>query len=101
MPSFNIFGYTDLDILDLMTGAAERGLGIDVRENWNNCFKYISFADTFNRFLQTGVLGFVPLLLWNLTIGQEDHKDFDALVPPQCEQIANEFDDFSLWIRAQ
>ena len=50
IPHFNLFGFTDLDVMDFMTGAAERGYGRDVRENWNTCFKVLTIGDEWQRF---------------------------------------------------
>ena len=99
LPSFNYFGYTDLDVLDFYTGAAERALGIDVREKWQNCFKVMSFPDMFQRFLNTGVIGWIPAVFWNFLIGQKDYKDLDMIVPDECHEITHEFDKMVLFER--
>ena len=99
LPTFNYFGYTDLDVLDFFTGVAERGFGKDVRENWQFCFHYLSFTDVFNRFLATGVLGWMANIYWNMLVGQKDFKDFDAIVPDQCHEVSHEFDKLALWYR--
>ena len=44
-PHFDLWGFTDLDVMDFMTGAAERAYGRDVRESWNTCFKVLTIED--------------------------------------------------------
>jgi hypothetical protein len=34
LPSFNILGFTNLDVLDFWTGVAERAYRKDVRRGW-------------------------------------------------------------------
>ena len=49
MPHFSIVGFSDLDLLDLFSGMAERGFGYDVRKNWHFCFKHFSLSLLWSR----------------------------------------------------
>ena len=99
LPSFNFFGYTDLDALDFVTGAAERGYGRDVRENWNNCFAKLSISDEEARLLKAGIVS----VLWNESLkwilGTDDDATTESLFPPECKDVADELDGLMMWVR--
>ena len=62
LPSFDIFGFTDLDILDFVTGAVERGFDRDVRNNWHYCFKHLTWDYIMNEILS---MKFVEILIFS------------------------------------
>ena len=101
LPHINIFGITDLDALDLVTGAAERAFGYDVRKNWHYCFKYISLGYIWDKIFKMGVIGFFWNILMSFLIGEQDNVLYEKVFPPQCKHMADEIHQMMNFFRQE
>ena len=92
LPHFNILGYTDLDVLDFFSGAAERAYDRDVRKNWHYCFQHITWAYIWKHVLSLNMLRVIIAGTWFfLADDQREAQTFQILVPRQCKTMAREF----------
>ena len=99
LPEFNIFGFTNIDILDFWTGAAERAYGRDVRQEWRRCFKKLSITDSMGRLSDTGYFTFFWQELTKVALRTEDDSVTESVFPPDCKNVADELDGMNLFVR--
>ena len=101
LPSISIFGYSDLDVIDFYTGAAERAYGYDVRDNWNHCFKFLNLKDVMAKFFKMGIFKIIFGELWNMIIGSSDAEYIQDMLPHQCKQISIEISQMLIFFREE
>ena len=100
MPDFNFLGFTDLDILDFWTGAAERGFNQDVRKSWKYCYKEFSTRDSIDRMETYGIFKFLSSEFWKFALGFDGDDATEAILPADCKEVGDQIDKMGLWIRA-
>lgn len=99
LPKFSFLGYSDLDVLDFYTGAAERGFGHDVRENWHKCFGKVSFSDFEERLAKEGYFAVLSGELMKFLFGKAGDSITEGLFPPECSDVADEVDATIMWAK--
>ena len=99
LPTFNILGFTDLDILDFATGAAERSFGYDVRRNWHHCFKTFTPKYVKSRIDTIGLFSFGFTFLETFITGSTDNVLYEDIMPSQCKQMADEIHQMLNFLR--
>ena len=99
-PRVNILGFTDLDVLDFFSGAAERGFDRDVRQNWHNCFRHTSLNELWNRMISVQFLKILMAGTFTWFMGDKRATTLlEPLLPHQCKHMALEVGQIAMWFR--
>ena len=100
LPHINIFGFTDLDVLDFATVAAERFYDRDVRKNWHHCWKTLTWKWLLDHIIQVGFYKVLAGEFYAFVLGDRRGATIlENYLPPQCKTMADEIDEFELWVR--
>merc|ERR1719498_369819 len=100
LPHIEILGFSDLDIVDFLTGAAERFFDRDVRKNWHHCWKTLNWQWLWTHIMQLGFYKVLAGEFYMALLNDKRGKNIlENYLPQTCHTMADEVAEFELWVR--